>query len=127
MNSNFSAIQSFVCELFDGVQEAVITPQLVEIFKLVVTNKRERSQMESCMTDYRVYDNEALRDVITCMENYFDCVIVEVVKNEKKIFQLVLDLWKEFEKILDVIYYHLHRINQIPQEDRLLIKTNIFF
>ena len=79
------------------------------------------------MTDYRVYDNEALRDVITCMENYFDCVIVEVVKNEKKMFQLVLDLWTEFEKILDVIYCHVHRINQVPQAERLLIKTILFF
>ena len=124
MNSNRSLIQNFVFELFDDMHEVEITPQLVEVFKQMLTNKKEKSQMESCMTDYWVCDNEALRDVITCFENFFDCVIIKEVKKEKKMFGFILEVWEDFENILDVIYYHLHRINQVPQAERFLIKTN---
>ena len=126
MNSNRSLIQNFVFELFDDIHEVEITPQLVEVFKQMLTNKKEKSQMESCMTDYWVCDNEALRDVITAFENFFDCVIIKEVKKEKKMFEFILEVWEDFENILDVIYYHLHRINQVPEADRLLIETIIF-
>ena len=124
MNSNRSLIQNFVFELFDDIHEVEITPQIVEVFKQMLTNKKEKSQMESCMTDYWVCDNEALRDVITCFENFFDCVIIKEVKKEKKMFGFILEVWEDFENILDVIYYHLHRINQVPQAERFLIETN---
>ena len=124
MNSDRSLIQNFVFELFDNMHEVEITPQLAEIFKQMLTNKKEKSQIESCMTDYWVCDNEALRDVITAFENFFDCVIIKEVKKEKKMFGFILEVWEDFENILDVIYYHLHRINQVPQAERFLIKTN---
>ena len=123
MNSNFSTIQNFVCELFSNTPEVVMTPQLVDIIKSIMTNKKHVSRMQSCMTEYQVYDNEALYDVITCLENYCDCVLIEKVKDEKKVFQLVLRMWKKFGRVLDFLYFQINRINRIPVADRLLIKT----
>ena len=123
MNSNFSKIQNFICELFSDTPEIVMTPQLVDIIKSIMTNKKHVSRMQSCMTEYQVYDNEALYDVITCLENYCDCVLIEKVKDEKKVFQLVLRMWKKFGRVLDFLYFQINRINRIPVADRLLIKT----
>ena len=121
MNSNFSAIQSFVCDLFENIHEIRITPQLTEILKQMITNKKQKLRMESCMIEYQVCDNEALYDVIIALETYLDCVTIEEVKEEEKVFQLVLRLWKKFKRILEYLYFQINRINRIPLADRLLI------
>ena len=126
-SSNFSAIQNFVCELFSDTPEVVMTPQLVGIIKSIMTNKKNVSMIQSCMIEYQVYDNETLYDVITSLENYCDCVLIEKVKEKKKVFQLIFRRWKKFRRVLDNFYFHINRINRVPLADRLLIKTILFF
>ena len=114
-------VEDFVKYLFVYDHEAPITPELTEMYKELLTKREGPRRMESCMVEFVSYKNEALDEMLTHVEKYIDCEVVQKVLKEKKIFQCVHSCWINFEKKLEFIYQQLYQANNIQRNSDLII------
>ena len=114
-------IQKFVSHVFYENKQIVLTPEVNEMFKELMTIEYGRDIIESTGTEYAVFENTTLANVLHSIMNFLDNVIVSTVMKEPKVFSCLYDLWYYFDSKLDCLYQKLYMINNVEPANRLII------
>ena len=114
-------IQKFVSHVFYENQQIVLTPEVNEMFQQLLTVKNGRDIIESTGTEYAIYENTTLANLLHSIMNFVDNVLVSTVIKEAKVFSCLYDLWYYFDSKLSCIYHKLYMINNIEPANRLII------
>ena len=120
-------MQELVNHLFMLNKEVEITPALTDVFQQMLTEARGLTRMKSSLNDFAVYNNQALDDFITSVQNYLHCCVVPQLLGQDEVFSFIISKWSYFEKKLGYIYNLLFATNNIGPSDRLRLEdVNLF-
>ena len=114
-------IQKFVIDVFYENHQIVLTPEVNEMFKELLTVEYGRDIIESTGIEYAVYENTTLANLLHSTMNFLDNVLVSTVMKEAKVFSCLYDLWYYFDTKLSCIYHKLYMINNVEPANRLII------
>ena len=81
-------IQKFVIDVFYENHQIVLTPEVNEMFKELLTVEYGRDIIESTGIEYAVYENTMLANLLHSTMNFLDNVLVSTVMKEAKVFSL---------------------------------------
>ena len=114
-------IQKFVIDVLYENHQIVLTPEVNEMFKELLTVEYGRDIIESTGIEYAVYENTTLANLLHSTMNFLDNVLVSTVIKEAKVFSCLYDLWYYFDSKLDCLYQKLYMINNVEPANRLII------
>ena len=113
--------EKFVSRVFYENRQIVLTPEVSEMFRQLLTIENGRDTLESTGTEYAVYENVPLANLLHSIMNFLDNVLVSTVMKEAKVFSCLYDLWFYFDSKLNCLYQRLYMINNVAPLNRLII------
>lgn len=82
--------------------------------------------MEEFVTDMVVADDELSDSIFTCVDNYIDDLCIEIMNDEKSVFETDTDVDTPFTYILDKVMEKVDTIDQIQSDSYLSVINKQF-
>ena len=82
--------------------------------------------MEEFVTDMVVADDELSDSIFTCVDNYIDDLCIEIMNDEKSVFETDTDVDTPFTYILDKVMEKVDTIEQIQSDSYLSVINKQF-
>lgn len=82
--------------------------------------------MEEFVTDMVVADDELSDSIFTCVDNYIDDLCIEMMNDEKSVFETDTDVDTPFTYILDKVMEKVDTIDQIQSDSYLSVINKQF-
>ena len=82
--------------------------------------------MEEFVTDMVIADDELSDSIFTCVDNYIDDLCIEIMNDEKSVFETDTDVGTPFTYILDKVMEKVDTIEQIQSDSYLSVINKQF-